>query len=87
MEIHGKACPVLGRVCMDQMMVDVSHVPDVAAGDTAVLMGSQQGASITPQQLAEWAGTICYEIMLSPHARVPVIYEDEEIKGKNANAE
>ena len=50
-------------------------------------MGSQQGASITPQQLAEWAGTICYEIMLSPHARVPVIYEDEETKGKNANAE
>ena len=46
--------------------------------------GMQQ---ITPQQLAEWAGTICYEIMLSPHARVPVIYEDEEIKGKNANAE
>ena len=43
--------------------------------------------SITPQQLAEWAGTICYEIMLSPHARVPVIYEDEETKGKNANAE
>ena len=85
--LHGQLCPVLGRVCMDQMMVDVSHVPDVAAGDTAVLMGSQQGASITPQQLAEWAGTICYEIMLSPHARVPVIYEDEETKGKNANAE
>ena len=85
--LHGQLCPVLGRVCMDQMMVDVSHVPDVAAGDTAVLMGSQQGASITPQQLAEWAGTICYEIMLSPHARVPVIYEDEQTKGKNANAE
>ena len=85
--VHGKPAPIVGRVCMDQMMVDVSHVPDVAAGDTAVLMGSQQGASITPQQLAEWAGTICYEIMLSPHARVPVIYEDEETKGKNANAE
>ena len=85
--VRGRRAPILGRVCMDQMMVDVSHVPDVAAGDTAVLMGSQQGASITPQQLAEWAGTICYEIMLSPHARVPVIYEDEETKGKNANAE
>ena len=45
--LHWQLCPVLGRVCMDQMMVDVSHVPDVAAGDTAVLMGSQQAVSYT----------------------------------------
>lgn len=84
--LHGQLCPVLGRVCMDQMMVDASAVPDVRAGDIAVLMGSQGDACITPQQLAKWAGTICYEMMLSPHARVPVIYEDKEVEA-DADAE
>ena len=74
--LHGVLCPVLGRVCMDQMMVDVSHVKDVRAGDTAVLMGRQEERQISAAQLAEWAGTISYEILLSPHARVPVIYDD-----------
>lgn len=74
--LHGQMCPVLGRVCMDQMMVDVSAVSNVRVGDTAVLMGRQQDGCISAQMLAQWADTICYEILLSPHARVPVIYEE-----------
>jgi len=67
---------VLGRVCMDQTMVDVTHVPEAAAGDEAILMGSQQDACITAAELAEWAGTICYEALLLHADRVPVITEN-----------
>lgn len=73
--LRGRLCPVLGRVCMDQMMVDISSVPQVHKGDTAVLMGTQGGQRITAEDLAGWAGTISYEILLSPHTRVPVIYD------------
>ncbi|MBQ7455591.1 MAG: alanine racemase [Clostridia bacterium] len=73
--IGGELCPVLGRVCMDQMMVDVSRAGNVRPGDEAVLMGRQGEKEISAAQLGEWADTISYEILLSPHARVPVIYE------------
>ena len=73
--IRGVLCPLLGRVCMDQMMVDVSHVPDVQIGDLAVLMGRQGTQCISAAQVGRWADTISYEILLSPHARVPVVYD------------
>lgn len=74
--IHGTECPVLGRVCMDQIMVDVSRLDGVQTGDPAVLMGSQNNGFISASRLAAWAGTISYEILCAPHARVPVIYEN-----------
>lgn len=74
--IHGTECPIVGRVCMDQLMADVSRVPGVQAGDAAVLLGSQGNARITAGRLAGWAGTISYEVLCAPHARVPVIYEN-----------
>ena len=80
--LHGQRCPVVGRVCMDQMMVDVTQISDVREGDTAVLLGTQGNECILPQQLAQWAGTICYEIMLSSRARVPVVYDEESLKGQ-----
>lgn len=73
--LEGVFCPVLGRVCMDQMMVDITALPGVRTGDTAVLMGQQGDQRITARDLAGWADTISYEILLSPHARVPVIYD------------
>lgn len=76
--LHGKLCPQIGRVCMDQMMADVSAVPDVRPGDTAVLMGKQGDLCITAGMLAEWAGTISYEILLSPSTRVPVLYDGDK---------
>lgn len=74
--IGGKLCPILGRVCMDQIMVDVSAVPSCKPGDQAVLIGQQDGHSIDAEQLARLCGTISYEILLSPKARVPRVYCD-----------
>ena len=74
--IRGAECPIVGRVCMDQLMADVSRIPDLQTGDTAVLMGKQGNAAISAGRLAGWAGTISYEVLCAPHARVPVIYEN-----------
>lgn len=75
--LHGVRCPVLGRVCMDQTIVDASRVPEVKAGDEAVLLGSQGNDCITACEMANWAGTICYEVLLLHAGRVPVIIENE----------
>ena len=69
--IRGHRCPVLGSVCMDQMMVDVTDVPDAQIGDTAVLLGRDGGEMISADELAELTGTISYEILLSISERVP----------------
>ena len=69
--IGGKRAPILGRVCMDQLMADVTHIPGVKAGDQVVLLGEQGGERITAEELASWAGTISYEVLLAPTNRVP----------------
>lgn len=61
--INGYSAPILGRVCMDQTLVDVSHIPETAQGDTAVLIGCQGGQEITAEELAERCGTIANEIL------------------------
>ncbi|MDR1619825.1 MAG: alanine racemase [Clostridiales bacterium] len=71
--LHGKRAPVVGVICMDQLMVDVSDIINVAVGDEAVLIGSQGGDAITAEDLAEWAGTIPYEVLLAISPRVPRI--------------
>ena len=75
--IGGKKCKVLGRVCMDQMLCDVTGT-EACPGDRAVLLGTQNGESIDAQQLADWAGTVCWEVLLSATARVPIEYIEEE---------
>jgi len=62
MLVSGKRCPLLGRVTMDLMVIDVSHIPDVDLGDEIVLMGKQGDAEIPCVELAEKAGTITWEI-------------------------
>jgi alanine racemase len=74
--IRGKRCPVRGRVSMDQISVDVTHVPSVEFGDTAVLIGLDGGDSITVEELAERAGTIPYEILTGLGRRVERVYID-----------
>lgn len=68
--IEGRRAPVLGRVCMDQLMVDVTDIPEANMASEAVLMGSQGEECITPDELARLAETIPYEIMLGFGARV-----------------
>ena len=69
-EIHGQRARVLGRVCMDQMMVDVSAIPDVQAGDTAVLLGD----GISLNEFAAWADMNRNEVTCMIGRRVPRIY-------------
>ncbi|MBI2431584.1 MAG: alanine racemase [Candidatus Hydrogenedentes bacterium] len=72
--IRGKRCPVRGSVCMDQIVVDVSEIHDVHAGDVATLIGSDGAESITPEELARHANTIPYEILTGIGTRVPREY-------------
>lgn len=75
--IHGKRAPVVGKVCMDQIMVDITDIPEAAVGDQVVLMGEQGMENITADELADLCGTISYEILTSITERVPRIYLDE----------
>lgn len=61
--IHGKRAPVRGRVCMNMMMADVSDIPNVRLEDPVVVLGAQGKEEITAEQMAEWAGTINYEVV------------------------
>lgn len=74
--IGGRPAKVIGRVCMDQIMVDVTGC-SVENGDEAVLIGRQGQHEITPWDMALWADTIPYEITLSITERVPKIYKGE----------
>ena len=75
--INGKRCPVAGRVCMDQFMVDVTDAGEVKAGSYAVLMGSDGGERITADDIARLTGTIGYEIVCGISARVPRMLAEE----------
>ncbi len=72
--IKGKEAPITGRICMDMTMVDVTDIPDAEIGDEVVLIGNQADKKISADDLAGWAETINYEIMLSITARVPKNY-------------
>jgi alanine racemase len=69
--VRGQYAPIVGRVCMDQTMVSVDHIPDVRIGDEVVLIGKQGTAEITADQVADWLGTINYEVISEILARVP----------------
>jgi alanine racemase len=72
--IKGKRAPIVGRVCMDLTMVDVTGIKDVRENDEAVLIGTQGSEEITAQELAEKAGTIPYEILTSIGSRAQRVY-------------
>lgn len=77
--IHGEKCPIVGRVCMDQFMVDVTHLNDVKIGDEVVLIGQQGNKSITAEEIADMVGTINYEVTCRISERVPRVYEGLEL--------
>jgi len=72
--IHGKKAPILGKVCMDQMMVDVTHIPEAAVGSRVVLLGQDGQEKITAQELSESAGSFHYELLCGIARRVPRHY-------------
>jgi alanine racemase len=74
MLVHGKRVPVVGRVCMDQTMLDVTDVPDVKLGDEVVVYGAQGDAFIGIDEVASLIGTISYEVTCTLTSRVPRVY-------------
>jgi len=74
--IHGRRAPVRGRVCMDMFMVDVTHIPEVKLEDEVVLIGKQGDEVLSADQLADWAGTINYEIVSRINPLLPRVIVD-----------
>ncbi len=73
--IRGRRAPIIGRVCMDQFMVDVTKIEGVSRGDTVTLIGKDQEEEIRMEELAGLCGTINYEIACNINKRVPRIYQ------------
>ena len=74
MSIHGRPAPVVGRVCMDQTLVDVTNIPEVKMGDEVVVFGP--GAGDTADTIAKKTNTINYEIVCGLARRVPRVYKE-----------
>lgn len=72
--VRGQRCAILGRVTMDQTILDVTDVPGVAAGEPVVLVGRQDGAEISITEFSSWADTIPWETLCSVTKRVPRLY-------------
>jgi alanine racemase len=70
----GHRCPIVGRVCMDQFLIDITDVPGLGPGSEVVLLGTQDGACITADEVAAAAGTIPWDIVASLQARLPRVY-------------
>ncbi|MDE7348253.1 MAG: alanine racemase [Clostridia bacterium] len=73
--VNGQRAPVIGRICMDQMMIDVTHIESAKVGDLVTLMGRQGSQIISAEELAELAGTINYEIVCGIAPRAPRVYK------------
>ena len=72
--IHGKRAQILGRVCMDQFMADVTDIPDVSRGDEVTLLGRDQEDEITVEELSDLCGRFPYEFVCCVSKRVPRVY-------------
>jgi alanine racemase len=75
--INGTRCPVLGRVTMDQTVVDITDVGAVASGDEAVIIGRQGNGEISIAEFSRWADTIPWETLCSVTKRVPRVYRTD----------
>lgn len=75
--VRGKRVPIIGRVCMDQTMIDVTSLPDVGVGEEVVLFGAQEGEQLSIHEVASHMGTIAYEVVCLIGKRVPRVYVGE----------
>ena len=72
--VRGKRAPVVGRICMDQCVIDVTDVPGVALGDEVILIGRQSGAEVSAKELGALLETLDLEVLCGIGARVPRVY-------------
>ena len=72
--VHGKKAPILGRVCMDQFMIDVTEIPDVKKGDQVTLIGRDGDEFISIEEMGDLSGRFSYEFACEISDRVPRVY-------------
>ena len=72
--IHGKKAPICGRICMDQFMVDVTDIPEAKEGDIVTLVGKDDGAEITMEEIGDLSGRFNYEFACDLGKRIPRVY-------------
>lgn len=86
--IRGRRAKIIGRICMDALMVDATDIADVEVGDEVVLIGKQANETINVHEVAKASGTISYEIISRLSSRLPRIFrEREKLSGKKLSAE
>ena len=74
--IHGKKCDIIGRITMDQIVVNITDVPDIKLGDVVTLIGNDGNLSIDAQELANKSGTIAWDILTGIGRRVERFYSE-----------
>jgi alanine racemase len=84
--VHGRRAPLVGAVCMDMLMVDVTDVPAAREGDLVTLIGADGGEVIGVDDLARWAGTVTYEILCGISKRVPRALKDAAVTSATSPA-
>ena len=77
--IRGRRAPILGRICMDQFMVDVSAIPGAAEGDEVTLIGKDGNEEITMEELGAVSGRFNYELACDLGKRIPRVYYKDNI--------
>lgn len=76
--VNGKKCKIVGAICMDQMMIDVTDAGKVNVGDEAIIMGTKNGVSIDANHIAKKRNTISYEVLCDFGLRLPKVYINKE---------
>ena len=74
--VHGQRCPMVGNICMDQFVIDITDIADPRVGDEVVLIGRQGDEFISAEEVGEWAGTISIEVLCGLGKRMPMIFKD-----------
>lgn len=72
--VKGEYAPIIGKICMDQLIIDVTHIKDINIGDDIILVGTQGNKAVTTEEIAELIGTINYEIVCMISKRIPRVY-------------
>jgi alanine racemase len=72
--IRGQRAPIIGRVCMDQFMVDVTDIPEALLGDVVTLIGKDGGERLSVEEVSELSGSFNYEFVCDVSRRVPRVY-------------
>ena len=72
--IKGEFAPIIGRICMDQFMIDVTNIPDVKIGDEVILLGEKNGLKYNADDMAKKLDTINYEVTCMLKSRLPRVY-------------